>query len=385
MSNQLFESIYENLSIPVLACRNVGVLPVVYMNKAAKLAFEPTYSVDKMRGTQFIKGLVDMLRFPQYEDIAEFEQLRLGTGQVNGFHTRVLSYQGDVLPVALFGNHTVVSGKEYFFLYILETGHSAQYQESSYEMLTRLLGIINHGPDLNETINMVLSIVGRHVKVSRVYVFEDVSEECTSNTYEWCADAVTPAIGDLQMLRKADYQYDEIVKPGGMIITDDTAKLPESDREILAKQGIRAIAILPLFHLDKALGFVGFDDCRRTRHWTRNEILLLEDAAKILSSLLTRRNAERKTRLALQALRTVMDNLEEFIYISDPETYELKFVSEAMARSMGKKAEELVGGPGAFSARTGASRASSVRCPWCGSAGGRSGSCTTASRTSTTW
>ncbi len=321
MSNQLFESIYENLSIPVLACRNVGVLPVVYMNKAAKLAFEPTYSVDKMRGTQFIKGLVEMLRFPQYEDIAEFEQLRTSTGQVSGFHTRVLSYQGDVLPVALFGNHTVVADREYFFLYILETGHSARYEESSYEILTRILGMVNHGADLDKTIDMILSIIGRHVKVGRVYVFEDVSEEYTSNTYEWCADGVPPAINELQMLRKADYQYDAIVKPGGMIITDDTAKLPEKDREILARQGIRAIAILPLFHLGKPLGYVGFDDCTRTRHWSRNEILLLEDTAKILSSLLTRRDAEQKTLLALQALRTVMDNLVFFIYMWYPEIY----------------------------------------------------------------
>lgn len=69
--------------------------------------------------------------------------------------------------------------------------------------------ILYQSDDVEKAIPSVLEIVGRHVGVSRVYIFED-SEDGTycDNTFEWCNDGIVPQIDQLQHMLEgelADY------------------------------------------------------------------------------------------------------------------------------------------------------------------------------------
>ncbi|HPF06752.1 MAG TPA: hypothetical protein PK293_12015, partial [Spirochaetota bacterium] len=56
----------------------------------------------------------------------------------------------------------------------------------------------------DKQMNSVLGIIGKHMDVSRVYVFLDnESGISTSNVYEWCNAGIDPQIDELQ-----DIPYD---------------------------------------------------------------------------------------------------------------------------------------------------------------------------------
>lgn len=343
-----FGSVYNKLKLPVIVCAATEGTPITFLNGSARLLFAPTLSVERMKGQQDIGNLEDVLRFRNREEFAAFHQMLRDVGSVVDMDSDVLSFQDDVISVRINANAGVIDDLDYFFIYLSDSSLSAAGHKSGAELgafTTRILQASHHITNVDEAIQAILGLAGTSCNVSRAYIFEDISKSVTRNTYEWCAEGVEPAIENLQNLDKKDYNYDAIMNSAGMLITDDTGQLPDSDREILQAQGIRAIAILPLYHFDTPLGYIGFDDCVSNRRWTMEEIQLLQNVASVVSSLVNRRNSERKTERSREIVQTVTDNLEDLVYVSDLDTYELKFISKSLARVVDLPADEILGKP----------------------------------------
>ena len=344
MSKQWFSEIYDKLQVPVIVCRKDAGMPLVYLNAEAKLLVAPTLSVEEMRGRPLPAALEEVVRFQSREKFMAFESALRDSGSVGEVDINILSYQGDVVPVRLFANAAAFPDGEYFVIYLGKSTR-LEVEKGAKDFLNRILNASHRISDVDKAIQHILQLTGDYARVSRAYIFEDIAPTATRNTYEWCARGIEPAIQDLQQLEKASYNYDAIMNSGGMLITSDTRDLPDSDREILEAQGIKSLAILPLYHYDDPLGYIGFDDCERNRKWTREEIQLLRNVASVISSLINRRNAERDSQRRQEIFRTVIDNLDELVYITDMETNELKFVSESLVRALQAPREELLGKP----------------------------------------
>ncbi|MDR0361150.1 MAG: diguanylate cyclase [Planctomycetota bacterium] len=343
--NLLFKKIFESLRFPVIACRSCAGLPVMYMNAAARLFLSPSLSIRKLKGKTRIGDLRGFLSFKHEDDYAFFTDAVLKSGVVDNFHTSVYSFENEPTSTTVIANSVALGEEEYAIIYLVESDLESSREEGITEkLLSQILHEAYHEDNIDNTIQTILALAGRHSNVSRTYIFEDISPEMTRNTYEWCAPGVAPAIQDLQNLRKSDYNYDVIMSTS-MYIYSDTRDLPESDREILYDmQGIKSIAILALFHHNKPLGYIGFDDTVNFRKWTRNDIRILEGIASIVSALIGRRNAEREIERSRQMMQTITDNLDDLIYVNDLETGELKFISKSLALILGMHPNDLIGG-----------------------------------------
>ncbi len=61
--------------------------------------------------------------------------------------------------------------------------------------------------NIDETINMILEVVGKQFNVSRVYIFENTEDgRYTSNTYEWCNEGISSQMAYLQNNNYQDYE-----------------------------------------------------------------------------------------------------------------------------------------------------------------------------------
>lgn len=143
--------------------------------------------------------------------------------------------------------------------------------------------------DVEYAVQQLLEIVGRAYEVSRVYIFEN-SEDCAfcSNTFEWCADGVEPEMERLQGLSYkedlGDYlsNFDE----NGIFYCRDISQLNQKLYRILAPQGICAILQCAIMDDGVFRGYVGFDECRKSRSWTQEQIASLTLIASVLSTFL---------------------------------------------------------------------------------------------------
>lgn len=344
MPEKQLAAIYEQLKTPVLICRKSAALPVVFLNPAAKLLFAPHLSLEILRGRNKAGSLASVLRFKKREMFHFFRRELSETGAVSGFDVEILSFQGDVVPARLHAN-VVAPERDALCIIYVDPREDANACESDAWIMNRILNASHGVTDFDEAIQRILELAGMHVEASRAFIMEDKTPASTGLAYEWRAEGQPGPLRGLENLDKSRFSYRAIMNDAKMLITNDARLLPAGDREILGGLGIRAMVALPLYHLDNSLGFVVFGDCQADRQWTMEEIRLLQNVSSVVASLINRRNAEKCSRRALEVFRTVIENLEELVFITDPHSYELRFVSKSLTKALCKSEAELLGVP----------------------------------------
>lgn len=335
-----FGDFLHNVNIPALVYREDASMAVVYENRSAILQLNPLARSDNWDYLESNTPVTDLLRFVG-NDFATFQAQIARDGDVSSFHTSMLLYTGEQVPVSIAANRVELEGVRYVqvLIYSIKSEDAAQ---SHAQALATALDLAYRAPSTDEAINNVIAFVGNYTDVSRSYIFEAVSETLTSNTYEWCANGVEPAIEQLKNLPKDEYSYDNIIE-NGLAVTDDIRMLTDEDRAILEPQGIKSLALIPIYSRGRALGYIGFDDCARYRQWSPSEVQLLQSMADMIASLLARRDAERSMQYSIDVLKNVTDNSDNIVFVSDIYSRHVLFANSVLARAVGAKPEELTG------------------------------------------
>ena len=128
------------------------------------------------------------------------------------------------------------------------------------------------------------------------------------------------------------------------IILNDINKLPQeanAEKETLQAQQIYSLVVIPLWMEKNSLwGFMGFDDTQNTREWSKTEIDALKIAGEMISGNLQQESSEHKREFEREQFLSIFENIDESIYVTDPDTYEILYVNQTIQTAFNK---ELVG------------------------------------------
>ena len=131
--------------------------------------------------------------------------------------------------------------------------------------INRLLQYVLDVDDPEIKIAKALEYLCLELHADRAYIFEDMNDGTFDNTYEYCAEGVTPEIENLKGLPYEgviDVWYHEYEK-GGHILIYDIEKYRDVSRsmyDILKPQGIQTLVTGPLILEGKYIGFFGVDN-----------------------------------------------------------------------------------------------------------------------------
>ncbi len=182
--------------------------------------------------------------------------------------------------------------------------------------------------NVEEAIHELISSLGKKMNVSRVYVFEN-SEDNTycSNTFEWCNEGIQPEIQNLQHISyETDIpDYDKNFNEQGIFYCPDINTQPKHIYDILAPQGVKSLLHCAIRHEGVFSGYIGFDECREQRLWTKYEIEMLTYFSQILSIFLQKYREQQKMQILAKDVQSILDNQNSQIYIIDPKTWRLKY------------------------------------------------------------
>lgn len=152
--------------------------------------------------------------------------------------------------------------------------------------------------DIDALINSSLKQIGQFVGSDRSYIFSyDFNTNTTSNTFEWCAEGITPEIHELQNI-PVDFipQWLEVHKKGEAFYIKDVSLLPKDGphglRGILEPQGVQSLISIPKFKNNQLIGFVGFDAVKTRTVYTENEKDILFVFANMLVNVMQRKEHE---------------------------------------------------------------------------------------------
>ncbi len=139
---------------------------------------------------------------------------------------------------------------------------------------------------VNSEIQNALAEIGKFVNADRAYIFDyDYNKNVCINTFEWCAEGISPQIDNLQNVPLDMIPWwVEKHKKGEILTVTDVFALNESDgvRQILEPQEIKSLITVPMMNENICIGFIGFDAVKKRRVFTDEEIQLLKVFAQLL-------------------------------------------------------------------------------------------------------
>jgi len=231
-----------------------------------------------------------------------------------------------------------------FMIDITERKIAMQELENTHRrqaLLIEVQQIIQSAENLSDAIILSLAEIGRFTDVSRIYIFEkNIDGTTINNTFEWCNEGVKPVINDLQNLPVETAQpWFNIFNSGGFVYASDINTLIPAVADELSAQGVKSIILFPLISGGVICGFVGFDDCNTNREWNKGDVELLKSLSRVISNVTRRHQAETSLRLSQQVMRTVLDNIDAKIFVTDFDTSTILFANEKMKKMSGSEIE----------------------------------------------
>lgn len=112
--------------------------------------------------------------------------------------------------------------------------------------------------------NHALEKLSAFIHPDRLYVLE-TDGKTASNTFEWCAEGVTPEIQTLQNLSYDEYLggWEKYLEKSSSVVIADIEELKADDPkdyENLKRQGIHRLAAAPFYNNGRLIGYLGADN-----------------------------------------------------------------------------------------------------------------------------
>lgn len=223
----------------------------------------------------------------------------------------------------------------------------------SYEVVQHIFRTLYQSETREQAVSAVLELIGRHYNVSRAYIFESSLDGLrVSNTYEWCAPGISSQKQEGQDVcwntELPDYKsnFDE----KGIFFCPDAGNLQATPqlKRLLEKRKVKSLLQCTICSQGEMIGLAGFDECGEKRFWSQEQSQVLFYVCRLLALFLQQKREGKRMNLRIQELEGILNRAPDWVYVMDPESWELCYVNqtvekEAYGPAIGKPCYEEIG------------------------------------------
>ncbi|MDZ8107649.1 MAG: EAL domain-containing protein [Nostoc sp. DedQUE12a] len=178
------------------------------------------------------------------------------------------------------------------------------------EAANYLLGEMNYETGIEKA----LVVLGQAAKADRVYLFQNhphpaTGEIAVSLRFEWTHSFIEPTYKNWQ---NQPYEASGLTRwynilSTGQSISGLTRTFPVTEQELLIRDSVQSLLLVPLRLENEFWGYLGLADCTYERHWSRHEeSTLLTMAASIIGA---RQRQQVEEKIRYQALHDMLTGL----------------------------------------------------------------------------
>lgn len=242
-----------------------------------------------------------------------FVRRMLKQGSVFGFESQVYRKDGSIIWISESARTLYdEAGEPIGFEGTVEDISARKESESELHRRDRLLqGVAQASQylltanDLHAALPQVLSILGAAADADRVYIYENhphptTGQAAMSMRYEWTQSGISPSIqqphwqNQVYSAHGLERWYRAFLT--GEAIRGVASSFPIAEYDLLQRDGIQAILMVPIFIDQELWGYIGIDSCREARQWSRSEESILVAIAASIGGALKRQRTEDQMR-----------------------------------------------------------------------------------------
>ena len=204
-------------------------------------------------------------------------------------------------------------------------------------------------PDWRTNIDLVLERLGKTLKVTHAYLFEDhlnsEGEAVTSMRYEWTAPGYPSDLDSeyfqASKVEQKGYEDQVAALRRGDVRIGNASTFNPIEKESMDELGVKAILEVPVFVNDLEWGAIGFDDFEQEREWSNAEVDALKIAAGVLSAAIQRQDAESAVHESERIYRQAIEAAGAVPYYQDYQVDRYQFMGQGIQKITGYLPEEM--------------------------------------------
>lgn len=203
----------------------------------------------------------------------------------------------------------------------LETENKLEFKTEILSAVAKSTIKLMTSKDVQSIFYETFEIIGKATKVDRMYFFQNnFLTETMSIQSEW-VNANIPKLMDIPLLQNMPFLENKYFISHLSQNKTFIAKVAEIEdvkiKKRLQAQGIITILVFPIFVKGTFYGFIGLDDCTKTREWSEDEIGVLQILTNNIASAIERIDNENLLIESEQRFKLLANNIPGTVYLSD--------------------------------------------------------------------
>ena len=195
------------------------------------------------------------------------------------------------------------------------------------EAMTQILQVLESDNTFEEIAAEIIEIIGKFLDVKSVGICKWNSEGTIVNTMlEWVPDGGKPFAPTLLDEIKTKY----IRMKQGYIKYE--ASVCKEYQEVLKNTDIKALLVIPAKVNNRQSIYMFCCDDDENRVWDEKTVQFVEDACKILQSVLNKRISRNSIISSYTAIKEILDNVGSGLFVIDKKTKRILFANNTMKR-----------------------------------------------------
>ena len=204
------------------------------------------------------------------------------------------------------------------------------------EVTAEIVSLLDSDEDINSIMLQIITKVASFLEISNAFV---VSVNNDNNfmdvVVQWNEIGSRPVFD-----RKEDLERCWFMNSNKTFAVSATTAMSAGEREQLDNMGIKAVIAMPVL-VGQVIGFyVCLSENRNAKNWTIDEIKFINDAIRILQSIIVKRIQKNSLASSFQSLESILDNVGSSIYVRDMKTNLLLFANRSLRNYFAKELQE---------------------------------------------
>lgn len=146
---------------------------------------------------------------------------------------------------------------------------------------------------------------------------------------KWCNQGIVFPHEESRDVARYSFLYSDKV----LVLGSDASSPVYSIQKEREQLGIYALIVFPLYLNGTLSMYAVFQEKQNPRTWDMDEIKFLNDAMKILQSIMTRRIQQSSIKGSFQSMEMMLNNVGNLVYARDKDTEELLFANRTLRNS----------------------------------------------------